>query len=168
MSEVKIYKVEKIREGKKTTWPLQSVYVAPSKKGFIFDGWDFNWQNDVIVENTKIHPIWDRVYVGVNINNVDIDSNGGEVVIKYWLYSNLGKRLNNNMEIVRLSSEQHPTISREMSIENVRNSVENGVNVMRFNVPQNTIGESCVYLFKVICKNYGGLNSNTYEIIQRV
>ena len=38
----KIYKTEMVEQGNKANWPNQSDYVEPTRKGYLFNGWDYD------------------------------------------------------------------------------------------------------------------------------
>lgn len=53
-----IYNIEWVSRGEKANWPNTDNYIEPTKTGYIFAGWDFDWQNTPITGNTDIHALW--------------------------------------------------------------------------------------------------------------
>ena len=53
-----VYFEESVLPGQKANWPNTSGYTEPTKAGYVFAGWDFDWENTPITRNTDIHAKW--------------------------------------------------------------------------------------------------------------
>ena len=56
--EMRIFNTEYVANGNKAIWPTTEDYEEPTKPGYMFVGWDFDWRNTPITQNTDIHAIW--------------------------------------------------------------------------------------------------------------
>lgn len=57
--EMRIFNIEYVSSGSKAIWPTTDSYFEPTKPGgYLFNGWDFDWQNTPITKNTDIHAKW--------------------------------------------------------------------------------------------------------------
>lgn len=56
--EMRIFNTEYVVNGNKAVWPTTEDYEEPTKPGYMFVGWDFDWRNTPITQNTDIHAIW--------------------------------------------------------------------------------------------------------------
>ena len=167
MSEIIPYKIEKVKEGSGANWPNKTDYREPSKNGFVFDGWDFDWKNKVIIEPTEIHPKWDRLYINVELNHNlvsgDGDSEEEYTEIRYWVYSNNGKKISNEamLEEIPLDDSELPLV-----YTNRIETVENNENIIRWKTSENDVNTSRYFRFFVYTNLYGVLQSEAFEVRQ--
>lgn len=101
-----------VEQGNKANWPNQSDYVEPTRKGYLFNGWDYDWKNKVITEDTDIHPVWDKYTVIADANRTLIsgegDNNTDPTKMFYYLRTDSGKVIPDDVtfEKVALSSDE--------------------------------------------------------------
>lgn len=163
----KIYKTETVEEGHKADWPNQSDYVEPSRKGYIFGGWDYDWKNQVITANTDIHPIWDKYSVVADANRTLIsgegDSSSDPTKMFYYLRTDSGRIIPDNvtMEKVALSSEE-----LEIQFTDNGTSKEDNKNVKKIIVKENDVNKDRYYRFRAKYANDGGVYSDICELRQ--
>lgn len=53
-----VLKIEYVANNHKANWPNTAEYSIPTKEGYLFVGWDFDWENTPIIQDTDIHAIW--------------------------------------------------------------------------------------------------------------
>jgi len=53
-----VLKIEYVANNHKANWPNTAEYSIPTKEGYLFVGWDFDWETTPIIQDTDIHAIW--------------------------------------------------------------------------------------------------------------
>ena len=163
----KIYKTEMVEQGNKANWPNQSDYVEPTRKGYLFNGWDYDWKNKVITEDTDIHPVWDKYTVIADANRTLIsgegDNNTDPTKMFYYLRTDSGKVIPDDVtfEKVALSSD-------ELEIQFIDNGTakEDNKNVKKITVKENDVNKNRYYRFKAKYSKDGGVYSDVCELRQ--
>lgn len=156
-----------VEQGKKADWPNQSDYIEPTRKGYIFNGWDYDWKNKVITANTDIHPIWDKYTVIADSNHTLIGGDGDEntdpTKMFYYLRTDSGKIISDDVtfEKVELSSDE-----LEIQFTDNGTSKEEGKNVKKVIVKENDVNKNRFYRFKAKYTKDGGVYSDVCEIKQ--
>lgn len=163
----KIYKTETVEQGNKANWPNQSDYVEPMRKGYLFNGWDYDWKNKVITEGTDIHPVWDKYTVVADANRTlisgDGDSSTDPTKMFYYLKTDSGRILSDNVsfEKVALSSDE-----LEIQFTDNGTTKESNKNVKKITVKENDVNKDRYYRFKAKYTKDGGVYSDVCEIRQ--
>ena len=163
----KIYKTETVEQGNKANWPNQSDYVEPTRKGYLFNGWDYDWKNKVITEDTDIHPIWDKYTVIADANRTLIsgegDNNTDPTKMFYYLRTDSGKVIPDDVtfEKVALSSDE-----LEIQFTDNGTAKENNKNVKKITVKENDVNKNRYYRFKAKYSKDGGVYSDVCELRQ--
>lgn len=145
----KIYKTETVEQGNKANWPNQSDYVEPTRKGYLFNGWDYDWKNKVITEDTDIHPVWDKYTVVADANRTlisgDGDSSTDPTKMFYYLKTDGGRILSDNVsfEKVALSSDE-----LEIQFTDNDTTKESNKNVKKITVKENDVNKDRYYRLK--------------------
>lgn len=163
----KIYKTETVEQGNKANWPNQSDYVEPTRKGYLFDGWDYDWKNKVITEDTDIHPVWDKYTVIADANRTLIsgegDNNTDPTKMFYYLRTDSGKVIPDDVtfEKVALSSDE-----LEIQFTDNGTAKEDNKNVKKITVKENDVNKDRYYRFKAKYSKDGGVYSDVCELRQ--
>lgn len=163
----KIYKTEMVEQGNKANWPNQSDYVEPNRKGYIFNGWDYDWKNKVITEDTDIHPVWDKYTVIADANRTLIsgegDNNTDPTKMFYYLRTDSGKVIPDDVtfEKVALSSDE-----LEIQFTDNGTAKEDNKNVKKITVKENDVNKYRYYRFKAKYSKDGGVYSDVCELRQ--
>ena len=163
----KIYKTETVEQGNKANWPNQSDYVEPTRKGYLFNGWDYDWKNKVITEDTDIHPVWDKYTVVADANRTlisgDGDSSTDPTKMFYYLKTDSGRILSDNVsfEKVALSSDE-----LEIQFTDNGTTKESNKNVKKVTVKENDVNKDRYYRFKAKYTKDDGVYSDVCEIRQ--
>ena len=163
----KIYKTETVEQGNKANWPNQSDYVEPTRKGYLFNGWDYDWKNKVITEDTDIHPIWDKYTVIADANRTLIsgegDNNTDPTKMFYYLRTDSGKVIPDDVtfEKVALSSDE-----LEIQFTDNGTAKEDNKNVKKITVKKNDVNKDRYYRFKAKYSKDGGVYSDVCELRQ--
>ena len=163
----KIYKTEMVDQGNKANWPNQSDYVEPTRKGYLFNGWDYDWKNKVITEDTDIHPIWDKYTVIADANRTLIsgegDNNTDPTKMFYYLRTDSGKVIPDDVtfEKVALSSDE-----LEIQFTDNGTAKEDNKNVKKITVKENDVNKDRYYRFKAKYSKDGGVYSDVCELRQ--
>ena len=163
----KIYKTETVEQGNKANWPNQSDYVEPTRKGYLFNGWDYDWKNKVITEDTDIHPIWDKYTVIADANRTLIsgegDNNTDPTKMFYYLRTDSGKVIPDDVtfEKVALSSDE-----LEIQFTDNGTAKEDNKNVKKITVKENDVNKNRYYRFKAKYSKDGGVYSDVCELRQ--
>ena len=163
----KIYKTEMVDQGNKANWPNQSDYVEPTRKGYLFNGWDYDWKNKVITEDTDIHPIWDKYTVIADANRTLIsgegDNNTDPTKMFYYLRTDSGKVIPDDVtfEKVALSSDE-----LEIQFTDNGTAKEDNKNVKKITVKENDVNKNRYYRFKAKYSKDGGVYSDVCELRQ--
>ena len=163
----KIYKTETVEQGNKANWPNQSDYVEPTRKGYLFNGWDYDWKNKVITEDTDIHPVWDKYTVIADANRTLIsgegDNNTDPTKMFYYLRTDSGKVIPDDVtfEKVALSSDV-----LEIQFTDNGTAKEDNKNVKKITVKENDVNNDRYYRFKAKYSKDGGVYSDVCELRQ--
>ena len=163
----KIYKTEMVEQGNKANWPNQSDYVEPTRKGYLFNGWDYDWKNKVITEDTDIHPVWDKYTVIADANRTLIsgegDNNTDPTKMFYYLRTDSGKVIPDDVtfEKVALSSDE-----LEIQFTDNGTAKEDNKNVKKITVKKNDVNKDRYYRFKAKYSKDGGVYSDVCELRQ--
>ena len=163
----KIYKTEMVDQGNKANWPNQSDYVEPTRKGYLFNGWDYDWKNKVITEDTDIHPVWDKYTVIADANRTLIsgegDNNTDPTKMFYYLRTDSGKVIPDDVtfEKVALSSDE-----LEIQFTDNGTAKEDNKNVKKITVKENDVNNDRYYRFKAKYSKDGGVYSDVCELRQ--
>ena len=163
----KIYKTETVEQGNKANWPNQSDYVEPTRKGYLFNGWDYDWKNKVITEDTDIHPVWDKYTVIADANRTLIsgegDNNTDPTKMFYYLRTDSGKVIPDDVtfEKVALSSDE-----LEIQFTDNGTAKEDNKNVKKITVKENDVNKNRYYRFKAKYSKDGGVYSDVCELRQ--
>ena len=163
----KIYKTETVEQGNKANWPNQSDYVEPTRKGYLFNGWDYDWKNKVITEDTDIHPVWDKYTVIADANRTLIsgegDNNTDPTKMFYYLRTDSGKVIPDDVtfEKVALSSDE-----LEIQFTDNGTAKEDNKNVKKITVKENDVNKDRYYRFKAKYSKDGGVYSDVCELRQ--
>ena len=163
----KIYKTETVEQGNKANWPNQSDYVEPTRKGYLFTGWDYDWKNKVITEDTDIHPVWDKYTVIADANRTLISGDGDNSTdptkMFYYLKTDSGKVIPDNVtfEKVALSSDE-----LEIQFTDNGTAKEDNKNVKKITVKENDVNKNRYYRFKAKYSKDGGVYSDVCELRQ--
>lgn len=163
----KIYKTETVEQGNKANWPNQSDYVEPTRKGYLFNGWDYDWKNKVITEDTDIHPVWDKYTVIADANRTLIsgegDNNTDPTKMFYYLRTDSGKVIPDDVtfEKVALSSDE-----LEIQFTDNGTAKEDNKNVKKITVKKNDVNKDRYYRFKAKYSKDGGVYSDVCELRQ--
>lgn len=163
----KIYKTETVEQGNKANWPNQSDYVEPTRKGYLFNGWDYDWKNKVITEDTDIHPVWDKYTVIADANRTLISGEGDNSTdptkMFYYLRTDSGKVIPDNVtfEKVALSSDE-----LEIQFTDNGTAKEDNKNVKKITVKENDVNKDRYYRFKAKYSKDGGVYSDVCELRQ--
>lgn len=163
----KIYKTETVEQGNKANWPNQSDYVEPTRKGYLFNGWDYDWKNKVITEDTDIHPVWDKYTVISDANRTLIsgegDNNTDPTKMFYYLRTDSGKVIPDDVtfEKVALSSDE-----LEIQFTDNGTAKEDNKNVKKITVKENDVNNDRYYRFKAKYSKDGGVYSDVCELRQ--
>ena len=163
----KIYKTETVEQGNKANWPNQSDYVEPTRKGYLFNGWDYDWKNKVITEDTDIHPVWDKYTVIADANRTLIsgegDNNTDPTKMFYYLRTDSGKVIPDDVtfEKVALSSDE-----LEIQFTDNGTAKEDNKNVKKITVKENDVNNDRYYRFKAKYSKDGGVYSDVCELRQ--
>ena len=163
----KIYKTETVEQGNKANWPNQSDYVEPTRKGYLFNGWDYDWKNKVITEDTDIHPVWDKYTVIADANRTLIsgegDNNTDPTKMFYYLRTDSGKVIPDDVtfEKVALSSDE-----LEIQFTDNGTTKENNKNVKKIIIKENDVNKDRYYRFKAKYSKDGGVYSDVCELRQ--
>lgn len=163
----KIYKTEMVEQGNKANWPNQSDYVEPTRKGYLFNGWDYDWKNKVITEDTDIHPIWDKYTVIADANRTLIsgegDNNTDPTKMFYYLRTDSGKVIPDDVtfEKVALSSDE-----LEIQFTDNGTAKEDNKNVKKIIIKENDVNKDRYYRFKAKYSKDGGVYSDVCELRQ--
>ena len=163
----KIYKTEMVEQGNKANWPNQSDYVEPTRKGYLFNGWDYDWKNKVITEDTDIHPVWDKYTVIADANRTLIsgegDNNTDPTKMFYYLRTDSGKVIPDDVtfEKVALSSDE-----LEIQFTDNGTAKEDNKNVKKITVKENDVNKDRYYRFKAKYSKDGGVYSDVCELRQ--
>lgn len=163
----KIYKTEMVEQGNKANWPNQSDYMEPTRKGYLFNGWDYDWKNKVITEDTDIHPVWDKYMVIADANRTlisgDGDNNTDPTKMFYYLRTDSGKVIPDNVtfEKVALSSDE-----LEIQFTDNGTAKEDNKNVKKIIIKENDVNKDRYYRFKAKYSKDGGVYSDVCELRQ--
>ena len=163
----KIYKTETVEQGNKANWPNQSDYVEPTRKGYLFNGWDYDWKNKLITEDTDIHPVWDKYTVIADANRTLIsgegDNNTDPTNMFYYLRTDSGKVIPDDVtfEKVALSSDE-----LEIQFTDNGTAKEDNKNVKKITVKENDVNKDRYYRFKAKYSKDGGVYSDVCELRQ--
>ena len=163
----KIYKTETVEQGNKANWPNQPDYVEPTRKGYLFTGWDYDWKNKVITEDTDIHPVWDKYTVIADANRTLISGDGDNSTdptkMFYYLKTDSGKVIPDNVtfEKVALSSDE-----LEIQFTDNGTAKEDNKNVKKITVKENDVNKDRYYRFKAKYSKDGGVYSDVCELRQ--
>ena len=163
----KIYKTEMVDQGNKANWPNQSDYVEPTRKGYLFNGWDYDWKNKVITEDTDIHPVWDKYTVIADANRTLIsgegDNNTDPTKMFYYLRTDSGKVIPDDVtfEKVALSSDE-----LEIQFTDNGTAKEDNKNVKKIIIKENDVNKDRYYRFKAKYSKDGGVYSDVCELRQ--
>ena len=163
----KIYKTEMVEQGNKANWPNQPDYVEPTRKGYLFTGWDYDWKNKVITEDTDIHPVWDKYTVIADANRTLISGDGDNSTdptkMFYYLKTDSGKVIPDNVtfEKVALSSDE-----LEIQFTDNGTAKEDNKNVKKITVKENDVNKNRYYRFKAKYSKDGGVYSDVCELRQ--
>lgn len=163
----KIYKTEMVDQGNKANWPNQSDYVEPTRKGYLFNGWDYDWKNKVITEDTDIHPIWDKYTVIADANRTLIsgegDNNTDPTKMFYYLRTDSGNVIPDDVtfEKVALSSDE-----LEIQFTDNGTTKEDNKNVKKIIIKENDVNKDRYYRFKAKYSKDGGVYSDVCELRQ--
>lgn len=145
----KIYKTESVEHGNKANWPNQTDYIEPTRSGYIFNGWDYDWKNKAITADTDIHPIWEGYSVVADTNHTlisgDGDSSTDPTKMFYYIRTDSGRMLPDNVVF-----EKVPLASDELEIQFTDNGVskEDNKNVKKVTVKENDVNKNRFYRFK--------------------
>ena len=156
-----------VDQGNKANWPNQSDYVEPTRKGYLFNGWDYDWKNKVITEDTDIHPIWDKYTVIADANRTLIsgegDNNTDPTKMFYYLRTDSGKVIPDDVtfEKVALSSDE-----LEIQFTDNGTTKEDNKNVKKITVKENDVNKDRYYRFKAKYSKDGGVYSDVCELRQ--
>lgn len=170
MAEI-IYKIENVTPGQKANWPNESDYVEPTKKNYRFNGWDFDWENTVITEDTDIHPVWQKVVIKADANHTIISGDGDNPTdptkMYYWAEVSDATPIemitnNINYEKVELESDELPIVFDGSETT----TIEGNKNVRSGKVKENDINKSRFLRFKAVTDDFGGIESEVIEIEQ--
>lgn len=132
MADRTLYKTENVKLGQKANWPNESDYVEPSKNGYVFNGWDFDWENTSITETTpenhEIHPIWDKILrIVAEANRTVVSSDGDSITdptkMYYYIVTENGKTISDEVNFTKVELEDNET---ELAWSNLNDSTENG------------------------------------------
>ena len=163
----KIYKTETVEQGNKANWPNQSDYVEPTRKGYLFNGWDYDWKNKVITEDTDIHPVWDKYTVIADANRTLISGEGDNKTdptkMFYYLRTDSGKVIPDDVtfEKVALSSDE-----LEIQFTDNGTTKEDNKNVKKIIIKENDVNKDRYYRFKAKYSKDGGVYSDVCELRQ--
>ena len=156
-----------VEQGNKANWPNQSDYVEPTRKGYLFNGWDYDWKNKVITEDTDIHPVWDKYTVIADANRTLIsgegDNNTDPTKMFYYLRTDSGKVIPDDVtfEKVALSSDE-----LEIQFTDNGTAKEDNKNVKKITVKENDVNKDRYYRFKAKYSKDGGVYSDVCELRQ--
>ena len=156
-----------VEQGNKANWPNQSDYVEPTRKGYLFNGWDYDWKNKVITEDTDIHPVWDKYTVIADANRTLIsgegDNNTDPTKMFYYLRTDSGKVIPDDVtfEKVALSSDE-----LEIQFTDNGTTKEDNKNVKKITVKENDVNKNRYYRFKAKYSKDGCVYSDVCELRQ--
>ena len=156
-----------VEQGNKANWPNQPDYVEPTRKGYLFTGWDYDWKNKVITEDTDIHPVWDKYTVIADANRTLISGDGDNSTdptkMFYYLKTDSGKVIPDNVtfEKVALSSDE-----LEIQFTDNGTAKEDNKNVKKITVKENDVNKDRYYRFKAKYSKDGGVYSDVCELRQ--
>lgn len=156
-----------VDQGNKANWPNQSDYVEPTRKGYLFNGWDYDWKNKVITEDTDIHPVWDKYTVIADANRTLIsgegDNNTDPTKMFYYLRTDSGKVIPDDVtfEKVALSSDE-----LEIQFTDNGTAKEDNKNVKKIIIKENDVNKDRYYRFKAKYSKDGGVYSDVCELRQ--
>ena len=168
-----IYHTEEVKEGQKANWPNDPNYEEekPVKEGYALKGWDYNWATDPIFEDTEIHPIWDKVTMqastnvsgDISFNGDDLEDLGEFTELRFWASTLSGDLIHDGVDIQEVALQEG-----ELMIDFIDygDFVENGKNVRKIKVKENTDYQPRFYRFKAVTDNYGGMESQVIELRQ--
>ena len=163
----KIYKTEMVEQGNKANWPNQPDYVEPTRKGYLFTGWDYDWKNKVITEDTDIHPVWDKYTVIADANRTLISGDGDNSTdptkMFYYLKTDSGKVIPDNVTFEKVALP-----SDELEIQFIDNGTakEDNKNVKKIIIKENDVNKDRYYRFKARYSKDGGVYSDVCELRQ--
>lgn len=175
MADRTLYKTENVKLGQKANWPNESDYVEPSKNGYVFNGWDFDWENTSITETTpenhEIHPIWDKILrIVAEANRTVVSSDGDSITdptkMYYYIVTENGKTISDEVNFTKVELEDNET---ELAWSNLNDSTENGKNIKVGVVLPNGTDLPKYYRFKATTTDdskYGLMESDIVEIVQ--
>lgn len=169
--------IELVDDGKKAKWPLEAEYKEPIKKGYVFDGWDFDWENtavtDAVPSNHEIHAKWDKIAkIVAEANHTVIKSEGDSesdpTKMYYYILTENGKYLYSGVEFEKVEIDSN---EKEIVFKNgeLSETVENDKNVKTGIVIENDSDLPKYYRFKAVTSSnspYGAMVSDVIEIVQ--
>ena len=141
--------------------------MEPTRKGYLFNGWDYDWKNKVITEDTDIHPVWDKYTVIADANRTLIsgegDNNTDPTKMFYYLRTDSGKVIPDDVtfEKVALSSDE-----LEIQFTDNGTAKEDNKNVKKITVKENDVNNDRYYRFKAKYSKDGGVYSDVCELRQ--
>ena len=141
--------------------------MEPTRKGYLFNGWDYDWKNKVITEDTDIHPVWDKYTVIADANRTLIsgegDNNTDPTKMFYYLRTDSGKVIPDDVtfEKVALSSDE-----LEIQFTDNGTAKEDNKNVKKITVKENDVNKDRYYRFKAKYSKDGGVYSDVCELRQ--
>ena len=156
-----------VEQGNKANWPNQPDYVEPTRKGYLFTGWDYDWKNKVITEDTDIHPVWDKYTVIADANRTLISGDGDNSTdptkMFYYLRTDSGKVIPDDVtfEKVALSSDE-----LEIQFTDNGTTKEDNKNVKKIIIKENDVNKDRYYRFKARYSKDGGVYSDVCELRQ--
>ena len=164
------YHIEQVKEGQKANWPNEQNYESekPTKNGYLLKGWDYDWENQPITQDTDIHPIWDKVNIHASTNvEGDIDFIGDSsnyTELNYWASTLSGDLITNgiNFEEVELNENELKII-----FDDYGEFIVNNKRVKRLKAQPNNEYEPRFYRFKAVTNNYGGMESGIVQLKQK-
>lgn len=169
-----VYHTEEVKEGQKANWPNDPNYEneKPVKEGYALKGWDYNWESEPIVENTDIHPIWDKVTMkaSTNVNGEisyegdDLEDLGEFTELAFWASTASGDLVHDGIEFEEMPLEQGESL--RIDFIDYGNIVKNEINIKQIKVKPNPDYEPRFYRFRASTQNYGGMQSEPIVLKQ--
>lgn len=176
----KIYKEEEVESGSKAKWPYDADYSEPFKKGYLFEGWEYDgnvyeppFDDEAsnpfgpITKSVDINTVWDKLAVFADANHTlisgDGDTDADPTKMMYWAQTAKGKMITDGVELkeVALDVDMLPIqFSGSGST-----AVVDDKNVRTRKVKENDVNKSRYYRFRAAMPAHS-LESETIEIEQ--
>lgn len=159
---------ETVIDGQYANWPNEETYEEPVIIGHILKGWDFDWENTPITEDTDIYAIWEKVQMNISINHNNIsfmgDSENTPTEISFW-----ASTVNGNEKLpegVTLTFEELLNGKQPIRYTEIGETTTDGKNVKTIKVLYNDDFSRRYLRVKAVTNKYGGMESDVIELMQ--